>query len=302
MEAHTFVMKIPAEGTGGGVRRGGDHWAEIARQWRQAGPPLRPSMQDMGFCADAIRGWHRQYGAPRVLLLGVTPDIYGLSWPKGTEILAVDRSQAMIDIVWKGPSESVLCADWLDIRLPDGSRDIALCDGGLHLLSYPREQRQLVRVLRRVLAEKGLCLFRLFIPQQKESPDEVLKDLLEGRIVNLNILKLRLAMSLQENAEKGVELRKIWRAVHGVADLPALAERIGWPIEHMSAINVYRDSAARYHFVDVDQVIDLFCGGSGGFTLRSIHIPSYELGERCPTIVLQRGPDADGQGPVSTGH
>jgi hypothetical protein len=239
-----------------------------------------------------------------VLLLGVTPDLYRLPWPEGTDFMAIDRSQPMIDIVWPGPKEAALCADWLSMALPDNSRDIAFCDGGLHLLSYPQEQQQLVHILRSLLSDKGLCIFRLFVPpQQRESPDAVLQDLLEGRISNLNILKLRLAMSLQNSAERGVELKKIWWALHEIAhDLESLAEKIGWPVEHMLAINIYRDSTARYSFVTVDQVYDLFCGNSGGFTLRSLQVPSYELGERCPTIVLQRRSNPSDLEAVRTGH
>jgi len=287
-----YFVKAPADGIYTGEGHGGeDHWAEIARQWQQAGPPLRPSNQDMDFCTDAISGWHRQHGAPRVLILGVTPDIYRLPWPEGTDIFAVDRSQPMIDIVWPGPKRDVLCADWLSMALPESSRDMVFCDGGLHLLSYPGEQRQLCRILHSLLSDKGLCLFRLFVPpRQRESPETVVRDLLEGKISNLNILKLRLAMSLQDSSEEGVALKKIWCALHKIsADLEGLARKIGWSVEHMLAMSVYRNSTARYSFVTVDRVRDLFCGSSGGFKLRCLHVPSYELGERCPTIVLQRG-------------
>jgi Methyltransferase domain len=298
-------MKVPnGIGTGAG-HDSRDHWTEIARQWRQAGPPLRPSKQDLGFCIDALREWHQHGGvAPRALLLGVTPDFYHLPWPEGTDILAADRSQPMIHIVWPGPKEAVLCADWLALALPDSSRDIVLCDGGLHLLSYPQEQQQLVRILCSLLSDKGLCIFRLFVPpKDRESPDTVLQDLLEGRISNLNILKLRLAMSLQDSAAKGVELKKIWCAIHEItSDLEGLAEKIGWPIEHVLAMNIYRDSTARYSFVTVNQAYDLFCCNSGGFKLRYVHVPSYELGERCPTIVLQRRSNTSDLEPVRTEH
>jgi hypothetical protein len=135
-----------------------------------------------------------------------------------------------------------------------------------------------------------LCIFRLFVPpQERESPAAVLQTLLEGRISNLNILKLRLAMSLQESATTGVQLKKVWCAIHEIAaDMEILAEKIGWPIEHLLAMNVYGCSTARYSFVTVNQVIDLFCLNPGGFNLNCIHVPSYELGERCPTIVFQR--------------
>ena len=287
-------MKIrKGEICAGAGQDSGDHWVEMARQWRQAGPPLRPSPQDLDLWRDEIAEWHRHAGlAPRVLLLGVTPDIYRLPWPEMTDILAVDRSQPMIDIVWPGPKEAVLCADWLSMDLPENSRDIVFCDGGLHLLSYPREQQHLVYVLRSLLSDKGLCIIRLFVPpDNRESPDAVLKDLLGGRISNINTLKLRLAMSLQNRAENGVELNEVWRVFHEIAqDMEGLAKKIGWPADHMLAMKIYQGSAARYSFVTVDQVCALFCGRSGGFKLRGILVPSYELGERCPTIVFERDP------------
>jgi len=254
------------------------------------GPPLRPAAQDIGFCRDAVRQWVRHRGAPRVLLLGVTPELYRLPWPKGTDFLAVDGARAMIDTVWPGPKENVQCTEWLAMALPDGSRDIVLCDGGLHLLAYPQEQRRLVCLLRRVLSDHGLCVFRLYVPPaRRESPDVVLKDLLEGRIANLNILKLRLGMSLMGSAAEGVELETVWRAVARLTPrLEGLASRIGWPVEHMLAINAYRGSTARYCFVTVKQIRDLFCGSPGGFEVQRLHVPTYELGEQCPTVVLQR--------------
>jgi len=284
-------MNKSADGTRSGPEReSAGHWPQIARQWQQVGPPLRPSAEDTEICWDAIREWTRRHGAPRVLLLGVTPELYRLPWPKGTDFLAVDHTQAMIDAVWPGPKEAARCMDWLDLALPDGSRDVALCDGGLHLLAYPQEQRRLARVLAGALSAGGLCILRLFVPPpQRESPDAVLKDLTEGRIPNLNILKLRLGMSLMDSAADGVELGAVWRAVHAAApDLEELAAAIGWSVEHMLALNTYRGSTIRYHFVTVDQVRDLFCAGPGGFRVQGIRVPSYELGEQCPTIVLER--------------
>ena len=271
------------------------HWPEIARQWQQVGPPVAArAAQDIGFCWDAVREWVRHRGAPRVLLLGVTPELYRLPWPKGTDFLAVDRTQAMIDTVWPGPKEAAQCTDWLALALPDGSRDIVLCDGGLHLLAYPQEQRRLVRLLRRVLSDQGLCILRLYVPPpQRESPEAVLKDLLEGRISSLNILKLRLGMSLLDSAAEGVELGAVWRALHAVAPIWR-----GWPRGsggRWSTCWPSTRTGARQPGITSSRLTrsrDLFCGSPGGFEVRRLRVPSYELGEQCPTIVLQRCPSA----------
>jgi glycosyltransferase involved in cell wall biosynthesis len=269
-----------------------DHWPDFAMQWGLLGPPLKPVAQDVGFSRDAIMEWSGLNGAPRALILGVTPETYRLSWPEGTDLLAADRNQAMIDHVWPGPKDAALLTDWLNLNLPDSSRDIVLCDGGLHLLSYPSEQSRLVRVLGNILSSGGLFIIRLFTPpMQKEPPDAVMEDLFAGRISNLNVLKLRLGMSIMENSEEGAQLEKVWKELHRFAPDPGkLAAKIGWTSEHISAINAYRDSAVRYCFVTLNQVAAMFCGDPGGFEVKCICYPSYELGERCPTLVLQRKP------------
>ena len=181
------------------------HWSSIAAQWEQTASPLRPSPEDTQAYLRLCEPWIARHGAPRVLLLGVTPEIYRLPWPQGHDLLAVDRSAAMIAHVWPGPARQVILADWLDLPLPAGSRDLAFCDGGLHLIDHPRGQRQLIEQLHRVIVPGGLCLLRLFAPPaEQESPETVLAELLAGRIPSLNVLKLRLGMAMQPSAEAGI--------------------------------------------------------------------------------------------------
>jgi SAM-dependent methyltransferase len=265
------------------------HWPNIARIWKQVGPPLRPSLQDIAFLNDAIGSWVRDNGAPRALILGVTPELYHLPWPNGTDVIAVDHTQGMIDDIWPGPRNAVICADWTTMPLQRGSRDIVLCDGGVHLLTYPHEHRKFVQTLHRVIASDGLCIFRLFIPpKEREEPDKILQDLLEAKISNLNLLKLRLGMALHEDITQGVQLKRVWDAIHHVApDFNRLASLIGWPVEHLQAINTYRNCPTRYFFLSLDNVRHLFCENPGGFTFEAVHVPTYDLGERCPTVILR---------------
>ncbi|MDD5364457.1 MAG: class I SAM-dependent methyltransferase [Gallionellaceae bacterium] len=266
------------------------HWPEIARLWSQVGPPLRPAAEDLLPLIQGIAAWAGANGPPRALILGVTPELYRLPWPTGTHLMAIDRTRGMIDAVWPGPREAVICADWTAVPLPESSRDIVLCDGGVHLVAHPHGHLAFLSEMKRIVAPGGLCVFRLFAPTSaREEPDQVLSDFLGGAIPNLNILKLRLGMAMQESASEGVELGQVWRAIHHAArDFEQLAGRLGWPLEHLLAINSYRDSTARYHFLDPDTVCRLFCQAPGGFELVSFTTPTYLLGERCPTIVLQR--------------
>jgi SAM-dependent methyltransferase len=258
--------------------------------WQQVGPPLRPSTQDTDILADMLSTWVRDRGAPRVLILGVTPELYRLPWPQGTDVLAADRTRAMIDAVWPGPKDAVVCADWTVLPLADESRDLVLCDGGIHLLSSPERQRRLVRTLRRIVSPRGLCLFRLFVPpRRRETPGAVLEDLGTGKVPNINVLKLRLGMALQEDPEQGVMLGRVWGLVHTAnPDFERLAARLGWPREHLLALNTYRNSETRYHFLGLERVVSLFCDDPGGFEPVAVRYPNYELGDRCPTLALRR--------------
>lgn len=264
-----------------------DHWPDMSRVWKQIGPPLRPSQQDLDFVAEEIHSWTQEQGVPRALILGVTPELYRLPWPEETKLMAVDHTQEMIDTLWPGPKESAICADWPGMPVESNSRDIVLCDGGLHLVDYPDGQYQLIKTLQRVIRPGGLCIFRLFAPpRNRETVQRVLKDLFNSKVPDLNILKLRLGMALQKNNTEGVALKMVWETLHQVApDFERLAKEIDWPLEHLLAINAYRNSSSRYYFLTTDEVKDLF---DEGFTLENVHVPGYKLGERCPTVVFRR--------------
>ena len=264
------------------------HWPETARLWALLGPPLRPSPEDIVMVTAAVAGWAKRNGPPRALILGVTPELYALPWPEGTDLLAMDHTQAMIDVVWPGPRESVLLADWTAMPLPDASRDVTVCDGGFVLLPHPQAHHAMIRELARILAPGGLCILRLFTPPDApEAPAAVISDLFAGRIPNMNVLKLRLHAALQEDPRRGVRLGDTWSALHAAApDLSALATRLGWTQGHTLAISAYRDSDVRYCLFSAKAVQDMF--SQAGFECVSVQRAGYALGERCPTLVLRR--------------
>lgn len=267
------------------------HWNKHAAQWQHVGPPLRPTAQDVALLERLLRDWWagRDTGAPQALLLGVTPEIASMDWPAGTRLLAVDRCQGMIAGVWQAPAlaqAEVQCADWLDLPLPDHSRDLAVGDGCFTLLPYPDGYQALFGSLRRVLRDDGLLVMRFFVrPPQAESGDRVFDDLLAGRIGNFHVFKWRLAMALHGSSEQGIRLADIWDAWHDAGiDTAALAARLGWMPESIATIDVYRDVQTRYTFPTLDEVRAI---AADCFAEQSCHVGDYELAERCPTLTFR---------------
>ncbi len=268
----------------------GAHWSSFARIWDRIRPPLRPSTEDVACYAGHITEWARRHGPPRGLILGVTPELCRLPWPEGSAVTAVDRSADMIERVWPGPRESAIRADWSRLPCPDASIDVALCDAGFVQLSYPHQASAVVRSLRRVVRPEGLCLVRLCVPPDRpESPRDVLDEWRSGGIPNASVLKLRLGMSLQADSRTGVPLARIWQSLDQAAgDGDGMASVPGWTAEEASTLASYQNNPARYRFLTLSEVEELFLRRPGGFVVTSVTQPSYLLGDRCPLAVFRR--------------
>jgi SAM-dependent methyltransferase len=282
------------------------HWRDISVRWAQVGPPLRPSPEDVAFVAQTAREWHLAHGRPpRVLILGVTPELFHSAWPEGTVIKALDRSADMIGAVWPGEPSAATCGDWLalDAFFPGASFDLICCDGGLGLLSHPYGQRRFAQLLAKVLAPGGRVILRLFVPpQSRETPEAVLSDLRLGRVANMNVLKLRLLHALTPDPVNGVRLAEVFRRfVAAEPDFEALAARTGWPLAQIKAIESYRTTQDRYHLIDGHQAEANL--SSAGLRLLARHLPAYADGALFPTMVFgATTPPAAGVTPTAAGE
>lgn len=269
-----------------------DHWPQNARHWDLVGPPLRPSREDVAIVAALARAWReaRPEGALRALILGVTPEIATLDWPDGTTLVGADRSEGMIRLVWPTSGlparASTLVADWRSLPLLDESFDLVAGDGCYSVLAFPDEYRVLTREVRRVLAPGGSFVMRAFVqPRERETVAEVARALWAGEIGNFHVFKWRLAMAVQASTREGVRLADIWDAWREVcADPEALSARLGWSLATIGTIDSYRGAESRYTFSTLEEIRGAM---RGDFAEVACHVPGYELGERCPTLVMR---------------
>lgn len=268
-----------------------DHWNEHARRWSHFGAPLRPLPEDVAV-AEALAAGLAAARAPaplRAVLLGVTPELAGMRWPAGTRLRAVDRCEGMIAGVW--PRDHVPAGaradagDWSALPLPDGGADLVLGDGCYVLLPVPGGYDAVSAEVARVLAPHGRYLMRLFVrPEQQESPGTVLSDLAAGRIGSFHAFKWRLAMALHGDLAGGVRVGEVWQRWHdsGIDPL-ALQQRHGWSAGSIATIDGYRGVDTRYHFPTLAEARAHL---SRWFRELECHQFDYELGERCPTLVM----------------
>jgi len=178
-----------------------------------------------------------------------------------------------------------LQGDWLALPLRDSSCDVVIGDGVAICLRYPDGLRALARSLRRVLKSDGVIALRSYVQlAAPERPEDVIAGLDENP--SFHHFKLRLAMAMQPAAAEGVAVNDVYNYWAGCGfDKDRLMCRTGWPRETIETIELYRGVDTVHTFptlAELRLVLREYFSESAIFT------PSYFLGERCPTLVLQR--------------
>ncbi len=267
------------------------HWMRHAPRWSLVGPPLRPPAQDVAFSSAAVHAWLAQSAlaiAPRALVLGVTPELVCMDWPRGTRVLASDMSIDMIRGIWPGPRSGhrVVCADWLRLPLADGARHVIVGDGSFNAMARGGDYPALAASLRRVIHSAGIAVLRFFVrPPRAEPLPRVLDDLRAGRFGSFHVFKWHLVMAVQGDLATGVRLGDAWDAWHaGVPDPAPVLASLGWPPQLLQTIDGYRGADASLTFPTLDEARAAL---APHFIEQALHVPAYEMGERCPTLVLR---------------
>jgi hypothetical protein len=235
----------------------------------------------------AVAGWVAGHNgkAPQALLLGVTPEIVEMQWPERSSLTAVDNSLPMVRTRWPGNipgTRTAVCGNWLALPYRDCSFDVAIGDGSINSLKYPGELRVLAEAVSRTLRRDGILILRSYIQSpRQESPGEIYAD----SVSCFNTLKLRLLMAVQPDPREGVALRDVYtswmlrRNLNVESPLGA-----GWLTPEAEMMELYRDSKTVYAFPTLQE---LRCVLHEFFEEISISFPSYDMGDRCPILLLK---------------
>ena len=271
------------------IGRGGDHWGRHARQWARLGSPLRPDPHDIRLFEGLAAHWARA-SANAALLLGVTTEIAAMRWPPATSLFAVDRNADMIRELWPGRGLTLpawaVNGDWQALPFSDGTFTFAFGDGCYAMMPTGEDFDGLSAEVSRVLAPGGALLVRLFVrPSRAESLDQVFDALERGRIGSFHAFKWRLAMAVAHDAFGAVGVADIWQSWDDrCIDRDALARKLRWSRGVIDTIDVYRGALARYSFLSLPAARARL---APYFEEQACLAAPYELGERCPTLVLK---------------
>ena len=225
----------------------------------------------------------------RGLLLGVTPAIAKMRWPRASSLLAMDSSAAMVQAVWPGniPHRRwAVCGNWLDLPLRQGSLQVVIGDGSLNCLRYPDGFRSLAETISRVLADQGAFVVRYYVqPHKRESPEDVFADALSGTIPTFHHFKFRLLMATQQSARQGVAVKEVFDLwANRKLDQHLMNSRPGWTKQDVDMIQLYHDSDAVHTFPTLCEGRDVL---REFFEEVSVSTPSYYSGDRCLTLVMR---------------
>jgi SAM-dependent methyltransferase len=272
------------------------YWESRAREWRVA-PPLTPTQDDIawyearvGECASALGG-----RPLRAVLLGVTPGIATMRWPRRTALLAVDWATGMLRHVWPDfgfPDQTdVVRADWRELPLATGSIDLVIGDGCYSALGTLAGARQLNREINRVLTSGGWYCMRAFCRAERPtSPAELFEELASDRADNLDLFRWRLAMAVHGESVEGVSLGKVWRLWRDhIEAAPTVPGGHGWSADQRANMARWEGVEARFSFPSLRELREL---ADPDFDLVACERPSYSSAEHFPRLLMRaRRPD-----------
>ncbi|MGH6727915.1 MAG: class I SAM-dependent methyltransferase [Pseudolabrys sp.] len=266
-------------------------WHRLSEQWDQVGSPFRPTPEDIGFALAALRSMPNaeQPGTLTSILLGVTPELAAVL--SNTRNFEIDHSIRMLDWSWmkfpRGRLATPIAAKWTNLPIRDESVDLVFGDGCNIQLEFPGAYRTWFAEMARVLRPGGLAVLRVYVsPDTAERSTAVIDDLMHGRIGNSNVLRMRLFMALQRQASTGIQLSDLadyWSSV--AIDKNFLTAELGWPAAGIDIFDMFRGMNLRYSFPTRSELKITF---SDHFAELERRVPGYEIGSRCPTIVLQK--------------
>lgn len=220
-----------------------------------------------------------------ILLLGVTPELAGIC----QHLLAVDRSEMMIDKLWIGNSENrkVIQDDWLTMQLPPRSFAASIGDGSLNSVNYPDGHVRIYEQLGKFVVPDGNLIFRVYLtPDFGEKIGDLVALCSKEAECSFHVFKWRLMMAMTaESGNPNLIIHQVWLQFQNLfPNRERLSHSTGWTTHDIDSIDVYRGSVEVYSFPTKAQLLDAI---PPRFERALKPVGTYELAERCPILVVR---------------
>ena len=266
------------------IFRASADWSRSALLLGRARQPWIPSEEDSQLMLELASPTLRKDS--KVVVLGVTPAIIQLSWPRQVMLCAIDASPAMIAAQWRAHSSiasMVACARWQSMPFPDAAASAIVGDGSLNTLPSLAEYPVVFAELSRMLRRDGVLVLRCFVRSTAESVEEVVEAALNRKFTTSAPFRLRLCMALAKK-DGGLGLGELLEGFNALfPDRQRLAAAAGWPMEEIERFDMDKGSNVRITFPSESQITKL---AAPFFDVRAVRRGSYALAEYCPTIAL----------------
>jgi hypothetical protein len=236
-------------------------WQSIAESYALFGSPFVPTEEDAAILESFIAPWAKKRKSPslQVVVLGVTPRLLSLQWPRGSTVTAFEASPMVIRALWpqhSGAGRDVVCTQWENIPEYVSRCDIVVGDGVFIVHSFPDGIRTFSATMRRALANDGLLAVRCFTRSDtSEKTTDLIGRLLGGESMSIDRFKLRLYLSLQRSASQGIAVREAYKVLEafGITQ-QVMLNNFGWTAAAIAPFKYWRDSTAIYTFPSVDEL------------------------------------------------
>ncbi len=139
------------------------------RKKRKKRSPAVPSISEQKTYEKFLKQALKNKKDPKVLILGVTPELRDIALKNNCQVVCIDISREMIKIMkplikYKGvKKEKIINANWLTVSFPKNSFDLVMGDGTLTNLLSIHDVRKLLFKIQRVLKPEGFFLIRELI-------------------------------------------------------------------------------------------------------------------------------------------
>ena len=246
------------------------HWAARSLTYGQSGPPLNPNQEIIdGFTSLVPVSGH-------ILLLGVTAKIHAAY----EHITAVDYSEAMIERVWPGNTETkqVQYANWLEVELLENTFDGILGDGSVNMLAYPAEVRQLFKRSLQWLKPGGVFAARVWTrPDVPVTRERILAEA-ANPTMGFTAFRRLFNMLIADRDGSVFPVTKIAELFDDMFPDPSV---LPWP--DTSSIDPYRTSTATSWFPTRQEILDIAPQGS-----HFVDVGTYDIADTCPILTFTK--------------